>query len=55
MSAQKQATKCLEYIDQEGDPKYLNKREWVEMLEIVISDCESRLEAAREELEEDEG
>lgn len=46
----RQAQKCLEYIDQEGAPEYLSKAEWIEMLQIIISDCESRAEAAREEL-----
>lgn len=50
MSAEKQAAKCAEFIDEAGDPKNLSKQEWIEMLEIIISDCQSRIEAAREEL-----
>lgn len=50
MSANMQATLCMEFVDQQGDPKFLTKTEWVEMLEILIDECQSRLEAAREEL-----
>lgn len=54
MKAKKQAARCMEFIDEAGHPKSLSKQEWVELLEIIISDCGSRLEAAREEMA-DEG
>lgn len=46
-------TRIMENIDREGKPP-LSKEDWKELLETVVSECESRLEAVNEELR-DEG
>ena len=47
--------RLMDAIDEAGAPP-LPKADWKELLERVISECESRLEAVNEELaEEDNG
>lgn len=43
--------RIMELIDNEGSPCFLDKLEWRELLESVQSECESRLEAVNEELD----
>lgn len=40
----------MDLIDNEGDPTLMSKQEWVDFLEEIISECESRAEAARSEM-----
>lgn len=42
-------------VDKLGDPSKMSKAQWVEFLEEVMTDCEGKLDAAREELAEEEG
>ncbi len=46
--------RVMEFIDDIGMPP-MSKEDWKELLECVISECESRLEAVNEELENDNG
>ena len=41
-------------IDELGAPERISKRQWVEFLSAVIGECESRREAAEQELELEE-
>lgn len=45
----------LKVLDAEGDPRNMGKREWVDFLEEIITECESRKDAAVEELREADG
>jgi hypothetical protein len=47
-------TTILQKIDDAGDPSQMSKREWLEFLEAIICECESRLSAVRGELEDDD-
>jgi hypothetical protein len=53
MNAEQAASKAMEQIDEIGDPANLSKQDWIEMLEIIVGECQSRAEAAREELADD--
>lgn len=44
--------RILAVIEDEGMPPF-SKRDWLELLERVSSECDMRAEAAREELKED--
>lgn len=45
----------LEAFDEATDPKIMSKEEYVEFTEDLIVELQVRLEAARGELEEEEG
>jgi hypothetical protein len=47
--------RIIDEIERQGDPSNMTKREWVEFLEFIISECQSRLEGAKDELAEEEG
>lgn len=36
-------------VDDAGEPEKMSRLQWIDFLELLISDCRSRLEAAREE------
>lgn len=44
--------KVMEFIEEAGAPP-MSKLDWKDLLEQVISECESRLEAVNEELEDE--
>lgn len=50
VSVSTKVERILSIIDEEGAPP-LGKGDWVKLLEGIITDCECRLEAAREELQ----
>lgn len=47
----KQVQEVMDLIDELGDPKRgMSKEQWIEFLEQIEADCQSRREAAEEEL-----
>lgn len=47
--AEEAASECMEFIDKRGAPP-MRKGVWIEMLELIISECRNRASLTREEL-----
>lgn len=42
--------KIMALIDKYGAPESMSLREWIDFLESIISECRSRVDAAKEDL-----